>query len=84
LRRYDGEGSGALRVVSVAATALLAQCIFVDELHPGNSNRQKEGLSVFGILNQTKTGRGSALLRCGGRVLRGIALTQHPLAAGRG
>ncbi len=44
-------------------TTLQALSIFSEDLHPGASSSKKEGLSVFGILDKTKTKPGSRMLR---------------------
>ena len=50
---------------SVHSERLKKQSIFAEESHPGGSGtgNKKDALSVFGILNQTKTAKGAALLK---------------------
>ncbi|KAJ3280380.1 MutS protein msh5 [Borealophlyctis nickersoniae] len=52
--------------MQIGADALCSLQIFIDEAHPNMHNRnmyKKEGLSLFGILNMTRTPAGRALLR---------------------
>ncbi|KAJ3042960.1 MutS protein msh5 [Rhizophlyctis rosea] len=52
------------RFMQVNADALCSLQVFVDEAHPNMHNKRgKEGLSLFGILNMTRTPSGKALLK---------------------
>lgn len=71
----DDEGVGGLEVLNIEllplldvmqinADALFSLQIFEDENHASiHSDKTKEGLSLFGILNNTKTTLGRALMR---------------------
>lgn len=50
-------------VVHIDNNSMRALSIFVDDEHPGHSTSKKEGLSVFALINQTKTSAGGAKLR---------------------
>ncbi|KAF8890007.1 muts domain V-domain-containing protein [Gymnopilus junonius] len=52
------------QVMQINADALLSLQVFEDESHASvHSDKTKEGLSLFGILNNTKTTQGRSLLR---------------------
>ncbi|KAI0947282.1 hypothetical protein AcV7_009742 [Taiwanofungus camphoratus] len=75
VRELEDEGVGGLEIRSIEALipeqamqinadALFSLQVFEDESHASiHSDKTKEGLSLFGILNNTKTTLGRALLR---------------------
>jgi hypothetical protein len=50
-------------VLEVDAATMASLGVFVSEAHPGGGTRSKEGLSLFGQLNRTRTQPGAQLLR---------------------